>query len=655
MKKHLLLLSLAASAMLADTFTLGQVNVLNAPMDENPFEEAVTPEMIDRTNAENVASALDNLSGINIDNQGGRGETTLYVRGFDARHVGVFIDGVPVYVPYDGNFDYGRFLIADIGQIDVAKGFSSIAYGANTMGGVVNIVSKKPTRPLEGNIKAGMVLDSAGSLSRTVSSLNVGTRQERFYAQLGAVYADQDHFRLSDSYTATATQPAGERLRSASEDYKVSLKAGYVADDGSEIAAGYAKQNGQKQQPPVTDTSFSKVKYWDWPYWDKETFFVTGQKNLSNGYLKAMAYHDSFKNSLYAYDDATYSSMTKGSSFKSKYDDYSAGARLEYGVDLGNHTLTAAANYKKDLHRGYDIGKTTGIETLTENYEDHTISLGLEDVYTLSSEWQILGGVSYDRREGDKLYDTTTAYQNLLTLTTQDAFNPEAALIYSPDASSKIRASIARKTYLPSMKERYSRRFGQAIPNPDLTNEQATHYELSYQKRFDEVTARVNAFITHREDAIQNVIDTTTGLYQFRNTGTYDHRGGEAELSYRSDGVNAGGNYTYISVKNCDDDGIKIIDVPKHQLYAYIEKELGLGFSLYGDMKFRKGAYEQKLDASYTLNTTYATFDIKALYQPTRSISAEIGVKNLTDRLYAYDMGYPMAGREFFANIGYNF
>ena len=42
MKKHLLLISLAASAVLADTFTLGQVNVLNTPLDESPFEQTMS-------------------------------------------------------------------------------------------------------------------------------------------------------------------------------------------------------------------------------------------------------------------------------------------------------------------------------------------------------------------------------------------------------------------------------------------------------------------------------------------------------------------------------------------------------------------------------------------------------------------------------------
>lgn len=428
MKKHLLLLSLAASAVLADTFTLGQINVLNTPIEESPFEQTMTAKSITQQNSETVADALDNISGVSLGMMGARNETTVSIRGFDAKRVGVFIDGIPIYVPYDGNFDYDRFLTADIAQIDVAKGFSSVAYGSNTMGGVVNIISKRPTKPLEGNIKVGMELDSDGDLSRRVASLNVGTRQDHLYAQLGAVYSDQNHYRISDDYLGSDSQPSGGRLRSETEDYKVSFKTGYISDDGSEIAIGYSNQNGEKQQPPSTNPVYNSVRYWDWPYWDKESIFISGQKNFGNSYLKALAYYDKVQNSLYSYANNTYSTFNNfGSTFKSRYDDYSAGVRLEYGAQLDNHFLSASANYKKDLHKGYDISKTTDVETMTENYEDHTISVGLEDVYTFSSQWELLGGISYDRREGDKIYDTNTAYLNMLALETQSAYNPQAA------------------------------------------------------------------------------------------------------------------------------------------------------------------------------------------------------------------------------------
>ncbi|MBU1642042.1 TonB-dependent receptor [bacterium] len=656
MYKSLFLLSIAACTVLADSFTLGQINVLNTPVDESVFEEIVNSDAIEQHNSETVAEALDNVSGVSMGMVGARNEATVSIRGFDAKRIGVFIDGIPVYVPYDGNFDYDRFLTSDIGEIDVFKGYSPVAYGANTMGGVINIISKKPTRALQGDLKGGIVLDSDGTLSRSVTSINLGTRQEHLYAQLGGVYSKQDHYRLSDAYTATASQPAGDRLQSSAEDYKISFKAGYVADDASEVALGYASQKGQKEQPPSTDPVYSKVRYWDWPLWDKESVFVTGQKNLGNGYLKALAYYDTFTNSLYSYDDATYTTMNKGSSFKSRYEDYSFGARLEYAAELGSNLITVAANYKKDVHKGYSIDKTDDLKTLDENYEDNTLSFGLEDTYTLSSAWTVLGGISYDIRKADKIYDTNTAYIDMLALETQSAFNPEAAVIYAPDLSSRMRASISQKTYMPSMKDRYSRKFNSYVPNVELENEISTQFELSYQKSIGALSTTLNGFFIRVDDAIQSVVYAPDPAFmQNQNVGSFDHRGAEAELNYKTGTLEAGGNYTFTSIKNRTDENIKRTDVPRHQLFAFTQIDLLSSFAIYGDMRFRKGAYDQISDGSYVIVPTFATFGLKAIYQPIDSVTAEAGVKNLTDKLVQYDMGFPVAGREFFATLAYKF
>jgi len=656
MKKSIITLSLVSSVLLADSFTLGQVSVQESSKDTNMFEKNITADDISKHSSSTISEALDNISGISQDVQGGRAESTLHIRGFDARRIGIFIDGVPIYIPYDGNFDYDRFLTTDIGQIDVSKGYSSIAYGSNAMGGVVNIVSRKPTKEFEGNVKGQIVLDSDGKEAKHIESVNVGTFQNGFYGQLGAVYSDRDHFRISDEYKGNSEQPSGDRLRSESKDQKINLKAGYVANDKSEVAVSYLNQKGEKEQPPVTDMAFAKAKYWDWPYWDKEIVSVTGQKNFDSSYLKALAYYDKSKNSIYAYDNATYTTITKGSSWKSRYDDYSYGARLEYGLELKDNFIKAAANYKKDVHRGYDISKTSSSEALTERYEDHTITLGVEDTYNLSKNLELLAGVSYDKREADKIYDTNPVFLDMLELKNNDSISPQAALIYTLEDSSKLKASIAQKTYLPTMKDRYSRKMGQAAPNPDLENEKATNYELSYYKPQGVYSWSVTGFYSHIRDYIQSVAYAPTPtLWQNQNIGAFDHRGIELELNYKKDTLTLGGNYTYISIKNQEDTNVTVVDVPRHQVFAFVQKEVGGDVSLYANMKFRNGAYENKLDGTYVVNPDMTTFDIKAVYEPTKNLTAEIGVKNLTDELIRYDMAYPMAGREFFASLGYKF
>ncbi len=658
MKKSLLSLSVVATLALADSsYTLGQVSVQSKTADDiNMIEQSIDADTISRDSSLIVSEALDNMSGINQDVQGGRGEGTLYIRGFDAKRIGVFIDGIPIYVPYDGNFDYARFLTSDVAQIDVSKGYSSVAYGANTMGGVINIVSKKPTKELEGNIKGMIVLDSDAKMARHIETLNVGTMIDGFYAQLGASYSKQDHYRMSDDFEGVASQPAGDRLRSENEDKKLSLKVGYVADDMSEVAINYANQQGKKQQPPVTDTDYAREKNWDWPYWDKETISLSGQKNFGYSYVKALAYYDKSENSLYSYDDATFSSFDKRWAWKSRYDDYSYGALLEYGTEFGNNFIKATANYKKDVHRGYDIQKDGSGETLTERYKDNTISLGVEDTYTISNDLKLLAGINYDRRKGDEIFDTNTANLDMLNLASDDALSPQAALIYTLDSNSKVRVSASQKTYMPSMKDRYSRRVGRSVPNVDLENEIATHLEAGYTRVDGGLSSGVNVYYTKVKDAIQSVPwDQNTSLEQNQNIGTFEHKGIELDAEYSFAKTKVGGNYSYVKIENTKDTDIKIVDVPKHQVFAYATQKLGAGFSMYANMKFRKGAYENKMDGTYVTSPTFSTYDLKVIYNPLKELTAEVGVKNLTDKLVRYDYAYPMAGREFIASLDYRF
>lgn len=461
---------------------------------------------------------------------------------------------------------------------------------------------------------------------------------------------------MSDSYEGSATQPEGERLRSQNEDKKVSLKAGYVAEDASEIAINYANQKGKKQQPPATDAAFAKNKDWDWPYWNKETISLAAQKNFESSFIKAIVYYDKSENSLYSYDDATFTNISKKWAFKSRYDDYSYGARLEYGLQMGENFLKLAANYKKDVHRGYDISITDGSKLMNERYKDQTLSLGIEDNYKITPDLELIAGVSYDRKKGDEIFDTNTANLDMLALASEDAISPQAALICTLDPTSKVRASISQKIYMPSMKDRYSRKIGTAVPNVDLENEVATHYELSYKKTQGNFSVGINLYYTRVQDAIQNdPWDQNTSLNQNQNVGTFDHRGGELELAYTQDATQIGGNYSYVSIKNTKDTGTKIVDVPKHQIFLFARQELGAGLSMYGNMKLRKGAYENKMDGTYVITPTFTTFDLKVSYEPFEALCAEIGVKNITDELVRYDMAYPMAGREFFGSLEYKF
>ena len=136
-----------------------------------------------------------------MDKKGPRAEQNFYVRGFDSRRVPLFIDGIPVYVPYDGNADYGRFSTFDLSRIDISKGSSSVLYGPNTMGGAINLITKKPSKELEGNLGYGFETGRSGKTYGNNVDLNVGSKQELFYVQAGGSFMED----LKETQTTTKT------------------------------------------------------------------------------------------------------------------------------------------------------------------------------------------------------------------------------------------------------------------------------------------------------------------------------------------------------------------------------------------------------------------------------------------------------------------
>ena len=639
-------------AFAAQSFALGEIQVTDKSERTSEFEVSMDDYAIAQNNSQNIAQALDTISGVSLSKLGGRNETTLSIRGFDSRRVAVYIDGVPIYIPYDGNIDYSRFLTSDISKIDVSKGFSSVAYGANTIGGVVNVVTKKPSKDFEGTVFSQLNFDDKVTYAAHQSGASVGARFGAAYMQLSATKSQRDHSNLPSGYDATTIQDEGKRIASKNDELQVNMKVGYELENG-EIALGYVNLTSSKEQPPVTDLRYSNEKYWDWPTWDKESVYLLGSHTLGNGKLKFNFYLDTFKNATYAYDDLSYTTMKKKSSFKSRYDDTTYGSRVSYDFDVEKHAIKLSFNIKKDQHNAYDIDRVTNIETKGEKIEDTTYSYGIEDTYKINDAFEIVAGVSYDKSEPNTVQDPT-----ITNLSAQSALNPQAALVYNLNTNNQFIASVARKSYFASMKERYSYRLGRGVPNPDLDAEKATHYDLTYKAKMSNILLQSSVFVTKVEDKIESVyFDTQNKLDRFKNqnVGTFFHRGFEFDVKYIEDFYELGGNYAYVAVET-GDDAIKPIGIPTQQFYLYGQYDFSSKWSAFTAFNGRKGAYTQGSGTNgFYENPGFVTADAKVIFHPLKSLDIEAGVKNIADALYYYDLGFPEIGREYFVKLSYNF
>ena len=70
--------------------------------------------------------------------------------------------------------------VEPLSEIVVSKGFTSVLYGPDTMGGAINMVSRRPRKPFEMNAGAGY---GSGNGYNVYS--NFGTNQGKWYLQGG--------------------------------------------------------------------------------------------------------------------------------------------------------------------------------------------------------------------------------------------------------------------------------------------------------------------------------------------------------------------------------------------------------------------------------------------------------------------------------------
>ena len=180
-------------------YDLQEVTILGQPTQKSlsiPTQKLRIADL-QHYNKTNVVEALNLLSGVSIAQSGGRNETNIRLRGMDSRRTPVYYDGVPIYVPYDGNFDLGRFLTYDIGSISVEKGLVSVKYGTNAMGGAVNIVSRSPEKELDINGTSGVGFADGAGVNTYFTGLNIGTRQDKYYAMVSGSFNKRENFVLS--------------------------------------------------------------------------------------------------------------------------------------------------------------------------------------------------------------------------------------------------------------------------------------------------------------------------------------------------------------------------------------------------------------------------------------------------------------------------
>ncbi|MEO9003285.1 MAG: TonB-dependent receptor [Ginsengibacter sp.] len=635
------------SIAIVKIFQLGEITI--AGKKSNEMTTRISATDMESANKMDVSNALNMISGISLTASGPRNESMVTVRGFDLRQVPVYMDGIPVYVPFDGYVDLARFTTFDLSAIDVSKGFSSVLYGPNSLGGAINLISRKPTEKIEYDGSVGMI-----NINGYKGNLNIGSNLGKFFIQAGYSLLHRDAYRMSDHFIPTKYENGKERDNSYRTDQKYSLKIGWTPNEKNEYVLGYINQQGKKGNPVYTghdslNSLLKKPRFWKWPQWNKETYYFISKTNFnSKNYIKTRFYYDLFKNSINSYDDNTYSTMTKPSAFKSWYNDYTYGGSIEYGTTaIKKNNLKFAAHFKKDVHRENDLNQPV------LHFIDNTITLGIEDIYKVTDKLVIIPGISYSTRnnlEAQNYNSSTGIISPFANAKTSKAYNGQVGLFYYVKDGHKIGGSFSHKTRFATIKDRYSYKLGTAIPNPDLKPETADNYEVNYTGNcFKKVSFKTALFYSKITDIIMSINNVEPGRAQMQNAGNAEYVGAEAGLDYNIlNNMLFSVNYTYIKRHNLTNPKVYFTDVPNTKVFGYIQYHPIKKLRIMASMEYNSSRFS----TSYgTRAGGFTLFNTIVSGKVSKNMNLEGGVNNIFDKNYSLVEGFPEEGRNFFVTL----
>lgn len=316
-------------------------------------------EAIEQSQANSVIELIQNRTvGVDLSRNGGLGtKTELLLRGSNANHVLVLIDGVRVNSAIDGGFKWGNLPLEQVERIEIVRGPRSTLYGSDAIGGVVQIF----TRQGEGfHATVG-----GGSYNTRRTELGIGGSLGTGRYHVNAGYLESDGF--------SATKPGSYGYEPDDDGYRnanVGAGINYPVSESLDLALNLLHSNGTVE----TDTGYST------------------QRNDSASLGLDWAANDSWQ---------------QGFDFGHAADHY----ETDDGYNV--HSLRDSFTWQHDLQLGEASLITAGIDYSTENgeseesYEENVYNRALFAQYQWSSErLDLLLGARTDDNSGFDHHDT---------------------------------------------------------------------------------------------------------------------------------------------------------------------------------------------------------------------------------------------------------
>ena len=570
---------------------------------------SISGEELQRRQIRRIEDALDLLPGVTVRRPGGIGNpAAVSIRGLGPRNTLILLDGVEIGDTSRSQvaYEFGTIPVEDVERIEVLRGPQSTLYGSDASGGVVNIITKRPTKPYEGYARL-----EGGSYGTVESAAGVRGKVGRF------TYGASAFGFQTDGISAFSKNRGGKEL-DGHETYSGRADLGYEVTDNLRISA-WASQSEAKIE--YDQSNMDLIDQW----FTKRERFARGQAVLDT--LGGKWRH------------------TAGISHSTHERDFKGAQNPQRG-DQFDGTKTKV-DYLGDLRIAPGHRLVTGLESEWDTIDQvapafaNTFENGVIDANARTSA----GFVEYRATLFDSAFLTAGARHD-----EHDRFGGAttwrltAAYLIQP-TETKLRASYGTGFVTPSLFEM----FDPCLGNRNLKAEKSKGWDAGIDQYLwgDRVVITGTYFDSKIDDQIR--FDFSRPQPQgcafdfggYLNVEKVHSKGVELEVRAKLDkDLFLRGHYTYIDARNAIT-GERLRDVPWYQGAVALDWRFMERASAGATVRFR-GEAESGFGTGQRVGD-FATLDLRAAYQVTDAVSIYGRVVNLFDADYEeiYGIGTP--------------
>ncbi len=615
----------------------------------------VDEEEIKISNAQSIQGILEETVGINVsaNNRSINGRKNITFRGMNPKHTAILINGKRVSNTDaqigHSDFQYNWIPMSAISKIEIVRGPMSSLYGSKALGGVVNIITKKPITELEGafELKYSRTKDKEQGKS---ASLNIaGQLNDKFAINAFIEKSNED---LVENKGLSNTNNPNESEFEGKNITNFVLDTWYTIDDTQELSLSILK--GREIRNANTLDGFTTLRTGVEAYNYFDELYTIDKEHYSLGYNKVLDF-GVFNSKIYKTSADVHTDSFK---YTHELDDTVVNAELILD-NFENNYIVIGADYRKESYQkkidsnAKTFSPVPGITIARKDFSNsiNYKSLYFQDEISVSDDFLLTLGGRVDKHE---MFSTK--------------FSPKIYGVYKVSENQRLKLGYGRGFNAPSLKEmsdKYKTRQGvhAFIGNSKLKPEISDTYELGYEYSGEMDVFKATAFYTEVKDLISaepsNIPVPGLGTFykKYSNIGETELKG--LELEYLKEGIfdklNFSTHYTYLDTKD-NDKNRELNFRPKHKintsLLYYFDDTLYANLSLAYTGKQKNYDDDKK---TLTKMDSYITSKFQISKDFTKNLNMRFGVDNLTDKKLHKDFNYQLKARTFYTNLTYKF